>query len=101
MVRRQTPDMGCNGCQHFGGLLDVGSAAREAGAPADRAGSNKENQQICSDGERLAFLESKLTAPEGFQWPYSERLDKGQIRRKVPRAKAPQRTILLLQLFAF
>ena len=35
-----------------------------------------------SDCERLALLESKWTAPVGFQWPYSERLDHGQIRRK-------------------
>ena len=35
-----------------------------------------------SDGERLTLLENKWTVPEGFQWPYSERLDRGQIRRK-------------------
>ena len=35
-----------------------------------------------SDGERLTLMENKWTVPEGFQWPYSERLDRGQIRRK-------------------
>ena len=35
-----------------------------------------------SDGERLKVLDSTWKAPEGFQWPYSERMDGGKLRRK-------------------
>ena len=35
-----------------------------------------------SGGERLKILESTWKAPEGFQWPYSERMDGGKLRRK-------------------
>ena len=50
---RQTPNIGCNGCQHLGGLLCGFGGAEGWGSSG--AGSNKENQQIFSVVAILSF----------------------------------------------
>jgi hypothetical protein len=40
------------------------------------------NFKSLSDQERLNLLDFEFNAPHGFQWPFTERMDKGKSRRK-------------------
>jgi len=45
-------------------------------------GVSIDNRTFLSDTERLKLIETAWTAPDGFQWPYSERKDGNTIRKK-------------------
>jgi hypothetical protein len=45
-------------------------------------GLSIDKRTLLSDNERLQLLETSWIAPDGFQWPYSERKDGIKIRKK-------------------
>jgi hypothetical protein len=57
------------------------SPVRQAGQLVFDIGLAAGNRQL-SDGERLELLQKKRTAPEGFKWPFTLRMDRGKMRPK-------------------